>query len=93
MIIIIILSVFLRLFEEEARELRENFRGASEDSEDGAALRFDQSQAEGGRRHHRSSHHFSRCSLRVYRRLAGAPAGSDQRRPVGPHRGLGTGRK
>lgn len=72
-----------RLPEEEAGELREDTGGAGEDPEDGAAFRSNQSQVEGGSGHQRPSHHLPGRSLRVYHWLAGAPAGTHQRRQVG----------
>lgn len=72
-----------RLPEEEAGELRADIGGAGEDLEDGAAFGSNQSQAEGGSCHQRPGHHLPGRSLRVYRRLAGAPAGTHQRRQVG----------
>lgn len=77
-----------RFPEEEAGELCADPGGACEDPEDGAAFRAHQSQAEGGGCHQRSGHHLLGRSLRVYRRLARAPAGTHQRGQVGPQHGL-----
>lgn len=72
-----------RLPEEEAGGLCADSGGACEDPEDGAAFGSNQSQTEGGSCHQRAGHHLPGRSLRVYRGLAGAPAGSNQRGPVG----------
>lgn len=72
-----------RLPKEEAGELRADSGGASEDPEDGAAFRSNQSQVERSSRYERSGHHLPGRSLRVYCRLAGAPAGTHQRGQVG----------
>lgn len=75
--------ISFRFPKEETGELCAYSGGAGEDPEDGAAFRSNQSQVEGGSRHHRSGHHLSWCSLRVYCWLARAPAGSHQRGQVG----------
>lgn len=95
LILLIICPLFIqidplcgRFLEEEAGELRADPGGAREDPEDGAAFRPHQSQAEGGGCHQRSGHHLLGRSLRVYRRLARAPAGAHQRGQVCPQHGL-----
>lgn len=77
-------SFCFRLPEEEAGELCPDSGGAGEDPEDGAAFRINPSQVEGGRGHQRPGHHLPGRSLRVYCRLARAPAGAHQGGQVGP---------
>lgn len=76
-----------RLPEEEAGGLCAHSGGTGEDPEDGTAFRSNQSQVEGGSGHQRPGHHLPGRSLRVYCRLAGAPAGTHQRGQVGPQDG------